>query len=104
MKLVIINSYPINDCPGNELLDLLSFVLDFSEGKLFSSEFTSFSCVALHVDATALADGNYEQIPEPEEGVQEVQVIIVELTDAPNQVRKSLRLLALEATEGKPRT
>jgi len=64
----------------------------------------SFSCVALHVDAIALADGNYEQIPEPEEGVQEVQVIIVELTEAPNQVRKSLRLLALEATEGKPRT
>jgi len=66
--------------------------------------FLFFLCDALHVDATTFADGTYELISEQEEGVQEVQVIIVELTEAPNQVRKSLRLLALEATEGKPRT
>ena len=67
--------------------------------------FLSFSCVALHVDATALADGNYEQIPEPEEGVQEVQVIIVELTEAPDQSSDEPRAeIVSNYQEGKSRT
>ena len=65
----------------------------------------SFSCVALHVDAIALADGNYEQIPEPEEGVQEVQVIIVELTEAPDQSSEEPKAeIVSDYREGKPRT
>ena len=100
MKLVIINSYPINDCPGNELLDLLCFVLDFSEGKLYSSEFTFFllCCIACRLRPLSLT------VTTSKVRKSKVQVIIVELTEAPNQVWKSLRLLALEATEGKPRT
>ena len=46
--------------------------------------FFFFLCDALHVDATTFADGTYELISEQEEGVQEVQVIIVKLTEAPN--------------------
>ena len=65
----------------------------------------SFSCVALHVDEIALADGNYEQIPEPEEGVQEVQVIIVVLTEAPDQSSDEPRAeIVSNYQEGKPRT
>ena len=61
------------------------------------------SPLAFHIDTTALTDGTYELIPESDGGDPEVQVNAAELTEAPNQVRKSLRLLALEATEGKPR-
>ena len=60
--------------------------------------------LALHIDTTTLSDGMYELIPESDGGDLEAQVNTTELTEAPNQVRKSLRLLALEATEGKPRT
>jgi hypothetical protein len=46
-----------------------------------------FECnIALHVDMTTLADGTYELILEPEEGVSEDQVNVTKgLSEAPNQ-------------------
>jgi hypothetical protein len=41
---------------------------------------------AYHVDSTILADGTYDLIPEPEQGISEDQVNVAEdLTEAPNQ-------------------
>jgi hypothetical protein len=45
-----------------------------------------FQIIAYHVDSTTLADGTYELILEPEQGISEDQVNVVEeLTEVPNQ-------------------
>jgi hypothetical protein len=61
---------------------------------------------AYHVDSTTLADGTYELIPEPEQGISEDQVNITEeLTEAPNQSSEVTNILDPSPTqEGKPRT
>jgi hypothetical protein len=61
---------------------------------------------AYHVDSTTLADGTYELIPEPEQGISEDQVNIAEkLTEAPNQSLEVIDIPDPSPTqEGKPRT
>jgi hypothetical protein len=61
---------------------------------------------AYHVDSTTLADGTYELILEPEQGILEDQVnVIEELTEAPNQSSKVIDIPDPSPTqEGKPRT
>jgi hypothetical protein len=51
---------------------------------------------AYHVDSTTLADGNYQLIPEPEEGISEdPRNITGDLTEAQTPVRKVLVLISL---------
>jgi hypothetical protein len=51
---------------------------------------------AYHVDLTTLADGDYQLIPEPEEGISEdPRNVTRDLTEAPNPVRKVLVLTSL---------
>jgi hypothetical protein len=59
-----------------------------------------------HVDSTTLADGTYELIPEPEQGISEDQVNIAEeLTEALNQSSEVIDIPEPSPTqEGKPRT
>jgi hypothetical protein len=61
---------------------------------------------AYHVDSTILADGTYELILEPEQGISEDQVNIAEeLTEAPNQSSEVFDIPDPSSTqEGKPRT
>jgi hypothetical protein len=61
---------------------------------------------AYHVDSTTLADGTYELIPEPEQGISEDQVNVAEeLTEAPNQSSEVFDISDPSPTsEGKPRT
>jgi hypothetical protein len=61
---------------------------------------------AYHVDSTTLADGTYELIPEPEQGISEDQVNVTEeLTEAPNQSSRDIDISDPSTTnEGKPRT
>jgi hypothetical protein len=61
---------------------------------------------AYHVDLTTLADGTYELIPEPEQGISEDQVNVAEeLTEAPNQSSEVIDIPNPSPTkEGKPRT
>jgi hypothetical protein len=63
---------------------------------------------AYHVDSTTLADGNYQLIPEPEEGISEdPESIIGDLTEAPNPGSESYSVDISNpspASEGKPRT
>jgi hypothetical protein len=61
--------------------------------------------IAYHVDLTTLADGTYELIPEPNEGISEAQVNIVEdLSEAPNQGSEDTDITDPSLTsEGKPR-
>jgi hypothetical protein len=61
---------------------------------------------AYHVDSTTLADGTYELIPEPEQGISEDQVNVAEeLTEAPNQSSEVIDIRDPSPTEeGKPRT
>jgi hypothetical protein len=52
-----------------------------------------------------LADDNYELIPEPDEGISEAQVNIIEdLSEAPNQGSEDIDITDPSLTsEGKPR-
>jgi hypothetical protein len=61
---------------------------------------------AYHVDSTILADGTYELILEPEQGISEDQVNIAEeLTEAPNQSSEVFDIPDPSSTqECKPRT
>jgi hypothetical protein len=64
-----------------------------------------FQITAYHVDLTTLADGTYELILEPDEGISEAQVNIAEdLTEAPNQSLEVINIPDANVTqEGKPR-
>ena len=55
----------------------------------------------IHIEATTRIDGMNELVPEYENEQQEAQVNLTELTEDPDQVRKSPRLIF--AYEGKPR-
>jgi hypothetical protein len=61
---------------------------------------------ARHVDSTTLADGDYQLIPEPEEGYSEDPGnLFVEFSEAPNQGSEDINLTNPNPTsEGKPRT
>jgi hypothetical protein len=61
---------------------------------------------AYHVDSTTLADGTYELIPEPEQGISEDQVNVAEeLTEVLNQSSEVFDIPdPSPAQEGKPRT
>jgi hypothetical protein len=61
---------------------------------------------AYHVDSTTLADGTYELILEPEQGISEDQVNVAkELTEASNQSSEVIDIPDPSPTsEGKPRT
>jgi hypothetical protein len=61
--------------------------------------------IAYHVDLTTLADGTYELILEPDEGISEAQVNVAEiLTEAPNQSSEDTDIPNPSLTqEGKPR-
>jgi hypothetical protein len=61
---------------------------------------------ARHVDSTALADGDYQLIPEPEEGYSEDPGnLVAEFSEAPNQGLEDINLTDPSPTsEGKPRT
>jgi hypothetical protein len=60
--------------------------------------------IAYHVDLTILADGTYELIPEPDEGIFEAQVNIAkDLSEALNQSLEDTDLTNPSLTsEGKP--
>jgi hypothetical protein len=61
---------------------------------------------AYHIDSTTLANGTYELILEPEQGISEDQVNVAEeLTEALNQSSKVFDIPDPNPTsEGKPRT
>jgi hypothetical protein len=65
-----------------------------------------FQIAAYHVDSTTIADGTYELIPEPEQGISEDQVNVAEeLTKALNQSSEVTKIPDPSPTqEGKPRT
>jgi hypothetical protein len=72
----------------------------------FLNQRPSLQITAYHVDSTTLADGTYELIPEPEQGISEDQVNITEeLTEAPNQSSEVIDIREPSPTqEGKPQT
>jgi hypothetical protein len=72
----------------------------------FLNQYLLLQITAYHVDSTTLADGTYELIPEPEQGISEDQVNVTEkLTEAPNQSSGDTDISDPSATnEGKPRT
>jgi hypothetical protein len=61
---------------------------------------------ARHVDSTTLADGDYQLIPEPEEGYSEDPGnLVTEFSEVPNQGSEDINLTVPSPTsEGKPRT
>jgi hypothetical protein len=63
---------------------------------------------AYHIDSTTLADGDYQLIPEPEEGISEDPGNITrDLTEAPNPGSETFRSDIYDpspTSEGKPRT
>jgi hypothetical protein len=63
----------------------------------------TFAC---HIDSTALADGDYQLIPEPEGGYSEDPGnLVTEFSEAPNQGSENINLTDPSPTsEGKPRT
>jgi hypothetical protein len=65
-----------------------------------------FQIIAYHVDSTILADGTYELIPEPEQGISEDQLNVAEeLTEVPNQSSEIFNTPdPSPASEGRPRT
>jgi hypothetical protein len=62
---------------------------------------------AYHVDSTTLADGDYQLIPEPEEGISEDSGNVTgDLTEAPNSGSESFSVDISNpspTSEGKPR-
>jgi hypothetical protein len=63
---------------------------------------------AYHVDSTTLADGDYQLIPEPEEGIfEDPGNVTGDLTEAPNPGLESFSVdisNPSRTSEGKPRT
>jgi hypothetical protein len=63
---------------------------------------------AYHVDSTTLADGDYQLIPEPEEGISEdLENVTRDLTKAPNPGSEGFSVDISNpspTSEGKPRT
>jgi hypothetical protein len=61
--------------------------------------------IAYHVDLTTLADGTYELILEPDEGISEAQVNVTKgLSEAPNPGSEDIDIIDPSLTsEGKPR-
>jgi hypothetical protein len=72
----------------------------------FLNQYLLLQIDAYHVDSTTLADGTYELIPEPEQGISEDQVnVSKELTEAPNQSSGDIDICDPSPTnEGKLRT
>jgi hypothetical protein len=72
----------------------------------FLNQYLLLQIEAYHVDSTTLADGTYELIPKPEQGISEDQVNVTkELTEAPNQSLGDIDIPDPSSTnEGKPRT
>jgi hypothetical protein len=67
----------------------------------------SITCTfASHIDSTALADGDYQLIPEQEGGYSEDPGnLVAEFSEAPNQGSEDINLTNPNLTsEGKPRT
>jgi hypothetical protein len=67
----------------------------------------SITCnFASHIDSTALTDGDYEIIPEPEGGcAEDPGNFVVDFSEAPNQGSEENNLTNPSSTsEGKPRT
>jgi hypothetical protein len=62
--------------------------------------------LAYHVDSTTLADGDYQLIPEQEEGYSEDPGnLVADFSEAPNQGSEDINLTNPSPTsEGKPRT
>ena len=91
----MLSYHSINDCPCVYLFCLLSL----------HRECVYNSVLVLHIDTTALSDGTYELIQEPEGGDPEVQVNAAELTEAPNQSSEEPKAeIVSNYREGKPRT
>jgi hypothetical protein len=61
--------------------------------------------IASHVDLLTLADGTYELIPEPDEGISEAQANVAKnLSEAPDQGSEYTDITDPNLTsEGKPR-
>jgi hypothetical protein len=63
---------------------------------------------AYHIDSTTLADGDYQLIPEPEEGMSEDPGNVTRgLTEAPNLGSETFSVDIFDpcpTSEGKPRT
>jgi hypothetical protein len=63
---------------------------------------------AYHIDSTTLADGDYQLIPEPEEGISEDPGNVTrDLTEAPNPGSETCSVDISDPSpisEGKPRT
>ena len=76
-------------------LDCLIIKLQlYSEGKLYSS--TSLTqIIASHIEAISLVDETYELIQESDWDISKAQANFAELTEVPNQIRKSQSLLTL---------
>jgi hypothetical protein len=72
----------------------------------FLNQYLLLQIAAYHVDSTTLADGTYELILEPEQGISEDQVNVTEeLTEAPNQSSEDIDISDPSPTnEGKSRT
>jgi hypothetical protein len=67
----------------------------------------SITCTfASHIDSTALADGDYQLIPEQEGGYSEDPGnLVAEFSEAPNQGSEDINLTNPNLTsEGKPQT
>jgi hypothetical protein len=63
---------------------------------------------AYHLDSTTLTDGDYQLIPEPEEGISnDPENILGDLTEAPNPCSEGFSVDISNpspTSEGKPRT
>jgi hypothetical protein len=72
----------------------------------FLNQYLLLQIAAYHVDSTTLADGTYELILEPEQGISEDQVNVTEeLTEASNQSSRDIDISdPSPINEGKPRT
>jgi hypothetical protein len=67
----------------------------------------SITCTfASHIDSTALADGDYQLVPEPERVYSEdPENLVADFSEAPNQGSEDINLTNPNPTsEGKPRT
>jgi hypothetical protein len=60
--------------------------------------------IAFHVESTTLADGTYELLQEPDEGVSEAQVNAIDVTEGSNPTLEEPNFIDPNLTrEGKPR-
>jgi hypothetical protein len=77
----------------------------YRENKIITICFKSLHIIAYHVDLTTLADGTYELIPKPDEGISEAQVNVTKgISEAPNPGSEDTNIPDPSLTsEGKPR-